>query len=606
MTTAVSAITQLMVMGCTNDTITYRTEGHQTVCLESPSHGEQVLVGFNPAIGDRIGLDDILELTQAKTDLSDLTKYVTSVSSGGNTTLYFDPTGSGAVGTPIALLVGVTTTIAQLIADGGVAYVPDAITTSPTFDTAFTFRDSGLETVRVAPAANGIATQQFDNFNPNNGDILDLSTILHRTTALSNLSNLQNFVTATSTGGNTVLSFDKTGSGVIGTPFAVLEGITITLAQLQADNALIYNPSPVVSGTAPTTVDGQLMVMGCTNDIITYRASGHQTVCLQSPSHGEQVLHNFNPAIGDLIGLDDVLELTQAKTDLSDLTKYITSVASGGNTTLYFDPTGSGHAGTPVALLVGVTTTIAQLIADGGVAYVPDAITVSPTFDTAFMFRDAGLETLTLAPAARAIATQQVDNFNPAKADILDLTRILNPTTAAPNLSNVQDYITATETGGNTVLSVDPTGSGAVGTPFAVLEGVTITLAQLLSDGAMAFSPTNATIGAAAGTSATFRPEGKEVIVLGGHVPTGTLTSLANFSLTDQDQIDFRLLFANYGISATLGTIADYISTTASASSTIFDFHQNGADSPGVAIAVLQNVSVTFASLLSHGSISLA
>ena len=601
----ISIPTQLMVMGCTNDIITYRAIGYQTVCLQSPSHGEQVLHGFNPAIGDQIGLDDILELTQAKTDLSDVTKYITSITTGGNTTLYFDPTGSGAIGTPIALLVGVTTSIAQLVADGGVAYVPDAITVAATFETPFMFRDAGLETLILRPAQTGIAPQQVANFNPGAADILDLSWVLNPTAVLANLSNLANYVTATEAGGNTILSLDRTGSGAVGVAFAVLLGVSVTLAQLLTDNAIVFNRLPAGTVAPPATVNGQLMVMGCTNVTITYRGTGHETVCLQSPSHGEQILHNFNPAIGDVLGLDDILELTQAKTDLSDVTKYITSIASGGNTTLYFDPTGSGAVGTPIALLVGVTTSIAQLVANGGVAYIPDAIDVVPTFDTAFAFRDAGLETLMLQPPSTGIATQQINNFNPSVADIFDLTRILNNTTAAPNLSNLANYVTATETAGNTVLSIDPTGSGAAGTPFAVLAGVTITLAQLLTDGAMVFNPIAATVDVPAGTSATYRPEGNETMLLGPRLPT-TPTSLSNFSLTNLDQIDFRVLFANAGITATLGTIANYLSTTASGASTILDFHQNGAASPGVAFAILQNVSVSMPDLISHGSLSLA
>ena len=51
--------------------------------------------------------------------------------------------------------------------------------------------------------------------------------------------------------------------------------------------------------------------------------------------------------------------------DLTNVGKYITASASGGNTTLYVDPTG-GH-GTPYAFasLQGVSATVAQLVAQG-------------------------------------------------------------------------------------------------------------------------------------------------------------------------------------------------------------------------------------------------
>ena len=64
------------------------------MCLQSPSHGVQQLAGFNPAMGDVIGVDDILELSTAQTDLSDVA-------------------------------------VAALVADGGMKYIPDAMSWAP-------------------------------------------------------------------------------------------------------------------------------------------------------------------------------------------------------------------------------------------------------------------------------------------------------------------------------------------------------------------------------------------------------------------------------------------------------------------------------------------
>ena len=169
-----NTITPLMRMGCTNVTLTYRTAGYETICLESASHGVQQLAGFNPSKGDVIGIDDIVEQTTASTNLSDISKYITSSISSVGTTLYFDPTGKGLQGTPFAVLQGVDTTVAQLVADGGMKYVPDAITVTPQFNTPLNMRAAGLETVDLLHYAPGIGPQQINGFNPNAGDVLEL------------------------------------------------------------------------------------------------------------------------------------------------------------------------------------------------------------------------------------------------------------------------------------------------------------------------------------------------------------------------------------------------------------------------------------------------
>jgi hypothetical protein len=122
-----AAVTPIMLAACPRVTYTYRAAGQETICMASPSLGVQQMIGFNAANGDIIGVDDILELTTAKTDLSDVAKYITSAVSGGSTTLYFDPTGHGLQGPAFAVLQGVVTTVAQLVADGGMQYIPDAI-----------------------------------------------------------------------------------------------------------------------------------------------------------------------------------------------------------------------------------------------------------------------------------------------------------------------------------------------------------------------------------------------------------------------------------------------------------------------------------------------
>jgi hypothetical protein len=716
--TSTAPLAPLMKMGCTNVTITYRAGGNETVCLQSAPHGVQQLANFNPAAGDVIGVDDILELTLAHDNLSDVGQYITSQLTNGGTMLYFDPTGQGLQGTPFAFLQGVATTVARLVANGGMQYIPDAISVAPAFDSAISLRSGGLETVMLHPLLTGIGPQVINGFNATNADKLELANILNPTLALPDLSNLANYITATQSNGNTILSVDPTGTGQPGTQFAVLDGVTITVAQLLADGALLYDPTkvnlaavanspftyrasgqetaglaivhgrvatnqltgfslaagdaidvgcimraasvtpnlaavqadfttvqqgantqlwfnPNGSGTGGTleavllntTVtlnqmlaqsaiswaggqgtsnnNGVIMRMGCTNQLITYSALGNETVCLQSPQHGVQQLANFNPAAGDVIGVDDILETTLAHANLSDVANYITSQQINGGTMLFIDLTGQAQQGTPFAFLQGVTTTVAQLVADGGMQYVPDQVAIAPTYNEAFTLRPDGLETVLLNPIAPGIGPQQISGFALGAGDNLELANILNKTLAAPTLSNVGNFIAVTDVGGNTILSVDPTGQGGAGTAFAVLENTTLTLSQLLAGSALTFDPTPTQTPVAPGTTFLYRTEGAETAGLQSAGPHACAALLNGFSLANGDGIDVVNILSAADIQTDLSNIGNYISTVETGGNTQIWFDPNGSGHGGTLEAVLQNTSVTMNDLLSHSALHL-
>ncbi len=709
----------LMHMGCDEVTITYRSGGNEGVCLQSPEHGVQQLAGFNVAVGDFIGVDDILELTQAQVDLSDVANYITSVVTNGSTTLYFDKTGHGLQGVPFAVLQGVSTSVAQLVADGGMKYQPDAITVTPAFDTPLTLRAAGLETVALGNIEPGIGPQVINGFDPTNACILELANILNDTLARPDLSDIANYITVTNTGGNTILSLDPTGHGLAGTAFAVLQGVTLTLSQLLADNALAFDPTKVTVGVGWGNVNfayrfegaetallpgsasklgawqlsnfsltngdainvqhilwnanlmppmasignyfstvqsgantqvwfnaagtghggileavllntsvsmAQLvansaitygvqgvpleqnpveMVMGCTKNTITYRDEGNQGVCLQSPQNGVQQLANFNPAAGDFIGVDDILEKTLAHDDLSDVAQYITSQAVNGGTMLYVDQTGQGLQGTPFAFLQGVTTTVAQLVADGGMVYEPDQVAIAPTFDTPFTIRPGGLETVLVGQLQNGVGPEQISGFALGAGDNLELANILNKTLALPNLSDIAQFITATDSGGNTILSVDVTGHGLAGTPFAVLEGTSLTLSQLLAGHALSYDPTPTWVPAPLGSAFQFRSQGGEGAVLQNVTAHATAATLAGFSLAAGDGISVKDILSAASIQADLTNIGNYFSTVETGGNTQIWFDPHGSGHGGTLEATLLNTSVTMNDLLSHSALQL-
>jgi hypothetical protein len=244
----------------------------------------------------------------------------------------------------------------------------------------FAFRSAGNEMAVVCPPHSALALAQLKGFSLAAGDTVDLHAILQSANVSVATAQLGGYLNTTDSNGSTLLWFNPAGSGA--TPgngsivVAALEGTQVSMSQLLSAGALNVGPPITPIAVQP------LMYIGCTNDLITYRLEGQETVCLQSPSHGVQQLAGFNAAMGDVIGVDDILETTLVPDNLAGVGNYITRSVSAAGTTLYFDPTGRRPQGTAIAVLHGVDTTVAQLVADGGMQYVPDATTTIATKGT--------------------------------------------------------------------------------------------------------------------------------------------------------------------------------------------------------------------------------
>ncbi len=243
----------------------------------------------------------------------------------------------------------------------------------------FDLRSAGNEMAVVCPPYTGAAAAQLRGFSLAAGDTLDVQPILQTANVPVTAAELGAYFSTTENNGSTLLWFNAAGTGAVpgdgATVVAVLENTQLSMSQL-------VSAMNVGAPITPTAVQS-LMHMGCTNNVITYRLEGLETVCLQSPSQGVQQLAGFNAAMGDVIGLDDVLDTTPVQGGLAGVGAYITSTVSAAGTTLYFDPTGQGLQGSAIAVLQGVDTTVAQLIADGGLQYsgapTPNDLTYSST-----------------------------------------------------------------------------------------------------------------------------------------------------------------------------------------------------------------------------------
>ena len=165
---------------------------------------------------------------------------------------------------------------------------------------------------------------------------------------------------------------------------------------------------------------------------------------------------DFNAAMGDVIGVDDILETTPVPANLAGVGNYITSTVSAAGTTLFFDPTGQGLQGSAFAVLQGVDTTVAQLVADRAMQVSPD-----PSF-TNFSVLDTTTNTplqTNGTPYSGPVAGLQEEFIDGAGDN-------LNVTANVPNVfihtGSGEDAIDVSHAGGSNVLD------GSTGSNFLV------------------------------------------------------------------------------------------------------------------------------------------
>jgi len=318
----------------------------------------------------------------------------------------------------------------------------------------FVFQSAGNEMAIVCPPYTGAAAAQLQGFSLAAGDTLDLGPILRAANLSITAAELGNFFSTTESNGSTLLWFNATGTGA--TPgngtivVAVLENTQVSMSQLLSASALNVG-APIT----PTAVQ-PLMHLGCTNIVLTYRLEGQETVCLQSPSHGVQQLAGFNAAMGDVIGVDDILKTTPVPANLAGVGNFITSTVSAAGTTLFFDRTGQGLQGSAFAVLQGVDTTVAQLVADGAMQVSPDPS--STNFSVLDTTTNTPLQT-NGTPYSGPVAGLQ-EEFTDGASDNLNVTA--NVPNVFIHTGSGEDAIDVSHGGGNNVLD------GSTGSNFLV------------------------------------------------------------------------------------------------------------------------------------------
>ncbi len=146
----------------------------------------------------------------------------------------------------------------------------------------FDLRSAGNEMAVVCPPYTGAAAAQLRGFSLAAGDTLDVQPILQTANVPVTAAELGAYFSTTENNGSTLLWFNAAGTGAVpgngATVVAVLENTQLSMSQL-------VSAMNVGAPITPTAVQS-LMHMGCTNNVITYRLEGLETVCLQSGGNG--------------------------------------------------------------------------------------------------------------------------------------------------------------------------------------------------------------------------------------------------------------------------------------------------------------------------------
>jgi Ca2+-binding RTX toxin-like protein len=496
------------------------------------------------------------------------------------------------------------------------------------YDT-FKFSATGAQTAKIDAISTKEGPEQLVGFKTGAGDVLNLANILKASPAT--LATLTNYITATTNAaGDTTLSYDATGTGLVGTAFAVLKGITVTVAQLLADNALSLGsvPSVVVPAVLHT-------------DVVTFATAGNQTIRVDaiSAKEGTEQLIGFKTGAGDVLNLANVVKGSTAT--LATLGGFVTASTSvAGDTTLYFDATGTGLTGTAFAVLKGVSVTVAQLLADNALSLTGGTVATLPGAHHVDLLQNNGVlhsgdgnylvnatgahETISLGKGDNHVFSQQGNTtvtLGNGHAEIF-LNGTNNTITVGDNTSNGVSEIIAgsgqehvTTGNGNVYIvgsgdhDVITVGNGndtiiETGHAGAAIGFNTVTLG--LGNDMVFLGGTGNTVLMGAGVDRIYGGTGNDTFSVNS---AGGTDTISNFTLTNGDVLDVSKILAGASLAHDLSNLSSFITTSSiidSAVSSGYDTKLVITGSTGTANVTLMNTgSIGLNDLVSHNSLGL-
>ncbi len=225
---------------------------------------------------------------------------------------------------------------------------------------------------------------------------------------------------------------------------AVPAGSTVAAPQI----ALVSGFVMTGSGLSVSAGDGNHLVTGTASQSTLVLGAGNQSVTLTGTADAV-VTGNGNQTIS-LAGTGN-------------------SVSVGTGTSTIF--AGSGDASVQAAGgWVKITAGGSGNLFDGGAG-------------VSFMYADGSAGNVFMLNAGGASLLTTIAGFTLAGQDTLGLARTLAGATVPVTLANLGQFVTASISGGDTLLAVDPSGGAGVPRSFAVLSGVHTSVAALLAAG---------------------------------------------------------------------------------------------------------------------------
>ena len=252
-------------------------------------------------------------------------------------------------------------------------------------------------------------------------------------------------------------------------------------------------------GDQTVSLTGQydIIFVGDGASSITLRGDAGSLMLGQGASTVNVVGSGTRIACGGTLGADVVnISITgQSETILAsdDGNFVITQTGGSGNKVVLLDGnntvTLSGYYNTVTVGTGSNVITLGGGIAGGAVVHAGDGddiISVSGSRNLIdggagnnLLIGGAGNDTFILHGAGQGL--DRIAGFGLRNGDMLDMTRTLAGTAIAADLTNIGRFVSAVTAGGSTTLYVDPTGGRGAADAFAVLQGVSTTLAALVA-----------------------------------------------------------------------------------------------------------------------------
>ena len=252
---------------------------------------------------------------------------------------------------------------------------------------------------------NGSTPQVISGFTPNGSVLLDLRQVMSETGWDGQTSTFSRYAQVHAVTGGTMISITPNGNSASSHDVALLQGSTVSLANIQLQSLLIPDGSTATAGVTITdTGVGTATVSGLQSGVATALARATYTATagtaadpttnsltllgwnnvldagpgtnflnglqpgdifrLNAAGQGLDTISGFTLTNGDKIDVGRALSGLNVASDLSNVGNFLTATVSGTDTILSVNPTGAAGGASAIARLMNVNTSVSQLLSD--------------------------------------------------------------------------------------------------------------------------------------------------------------------------------------------------------------------------------------------------